>query len=925
MRAVSRLAIALITLVMSGCECSDGPPGSIDGGDGGADASAFFDAPPAPACGDSIVQDDEQCDDGNTDSGDSCRGDCGSDYTCGNGVTDSMADGALRDEACDDGNTTGGDGCNATCDSDESCGNSVVDPTEACDDGNTDGGDTCSADCQVSLLCGNGTTDDPEECDDGNTGDGDGCDASCFVERCGNGRAQSGEACDDGNTDDTDGCTVLCAFTCSADVDCGDADVCNGDETCTDPGTIASRCAPAVDADDGTSCGTGQICLSGACVTSGCGDGFTDAARSEACDDGNMSDGDGCENDCTFTCSGPTDCDDGDVCNGAEACVMGGTTMSTCTSGTAAGDGVDCGAGRICLGGVCTTAGCGDGVVSGAEQCDDSNMLDGDGCDADCTWTCTGAASCTDGNVCNGAEVCTMPSTIGSRCGPGVAPMPGASCGGMNICVGGACVAQRCGDGIVSGAEQCDDANPNNGDGCDNDCTWTCAGAIDCTDGNDCNGVETCTMPGTLGSRCGAGPAPPTGTACDRDGMPGTRDICRMSMCLASVCGDGITDAGRVPPEQCDDSNTMNGDGCSASCQLETMCGDGTVTAGEMCDHGGGCSTTRLCTTSADCAFTRVCIPGQFCDGGANDLERCAVAADCPSGTCRVAMNTCTIGGRQGLGCFATSDCPNGGACTSGTPAGRCGDGITRCNMDAQCAAADNRCIARSIDGCSGRCNNEVAYRLVTMRLADPRVTFIIDVSDMVNGLIQDEIDAYGLNLVVALDPRSTAPGAPAGVSNITSTDCTAAGCVGNTAFVTSNYDVRGTPMVCLQALTGTTNGSIAENVPTASAMGNCLVTSMPVNFTLSFAGINIVLNDARIAAEYRAGTPGTLVDGLIMGFLPEAVANMTYLPSTVDFVGGRSLGSLLNGNDRDMNGAVRGWWLYLNFTATEVPITPRP
>jgi hypothetical protein len=25
----------------------------------------------------------ERCDDGNTDDGDSCRGDCGSDYTCG--------------------------------------------------------------------------------------------------------------------------------------------------------------------------------------------------------------------------------------------------------------------------------------------------------------------------------------------------------------------------------------------------------------------------------------------------------------------------------------------------------------------------------------------------------------------------------------------------------------------------------------------------------------------------------------------------------------------------------------------------------------------------------------------------------------------------------------------------------------------------
>ncbi len=50
-----------------------------------------------------------------------------------------------------------------------------------------------------------------------------------------------------------------------------------------------------------------------------------------------------------------------------------------------------------------------------------------------------------------------------------------------------------CGDKIVSGAEQCDDGNATNGDGCDTDCTWTCGAAADCSDGNACNGAETCT------------------------------------------------------------------------------------------------------------------------------------------------------------------------------------------------------------------------------------------------------------------------------------------------------------------------------------------------------------------------------------------------------------------------------------------------
>ena len=37
------------------------------------------------------------------------------------------------------------------------------------------------------------------------------------------------------------------------------------------------------------------------------------------------------------------------------------------------------------------------------------------------------------------------------------------------------------------------------------------------------------------------------------------------------VCGDGVVEG----IEQCDDSNTMPGDGCSMSCQWETpVCGD---------------------------------------------------------------------------------------------------------------------------------------------------------------------------------------------------------------------------------------------------------------------------------------------------------------------------------------------------------------
>jgi cysteine-rich repeat protein len=95
---------------------------------------------------------------------------------CGNGVVD-------PGEQCDDGNTVSGDGCSQTCRV-EVCGNGIPDPGEQCDDGNTVSGDGCSATCQREPRCGDGVVEAGEQCDDGNTVSGDGCSASCRLEMC---------------------------------------------------------------------------------------------------------------------------------------------------------------------------------------------------------------------------------------------------------------------------------------------------------------------------------------------------------------------------------------------------------------------------------------------------------------------------------------------------------------------------------------------------------------------------------------------------------------------------------------------------------------------------------------------------------------------------------------------------------------------
>jgi cysteine-rich repeat protein len=81
------------------------------------------------------------------------------------------------------------------------------------------------------------------------------------------------------------------------------------------------------------------------------------------------------------------------------------------------------------------------------------------------------------------------------------------------------------------------------------------------------------------------------GEQCD-DGNTVAGDGCSPT-CRLEVCGNGILD----PGEQCDDGNTTDGDGCSATCQREPRCGDGFVDAGEECDDGNttsgdGCSAT---------------------------------------------------------------------------------------------------------------------------------------------------------------------------------------------------------------------------------------------------------------------------------------------------------------------------------------------
>lgn len=91
---------------------------------------------------------------------------------CGNGVLD-------EGEECEDGNQIAGDGCSKRCLFESICGNARVEYGEECDDGNLVNGDgQCSDEC---TYCGNGVLDAGEECDDGNLDSDDACDIGCTL------------------------------------------------------------------------------------------------------------------------------------------------------------------------------------------------------------------------------------------------------------------------------------------------------------------------------------------------------------------------------------------------------------------------------------------------------------------------------------------------------------------------------------------------------------------------------------------------------------------------------------------------------------------------------------------------------------------------------------------------------------------------
>lgn len=311
----------------------------------------------------------------------------------------------------------------------------------------------------------------------------------------------------------------------------------------------------------------------------------------EACDDGNSTDGDGCNGLCTSdeTCgNGYADlneaCDDGNN-------VSGDGCNADCTSNES----------------------CGNGIVDLGEWCDDGNMIGHD----ECSTLCQPSGVCGDGTLDSfpvaltfesgdfseapvklggsGWSVTTVSAYEGTHA---IQTNPVADNGQASLTLkvdtaaGDVCFA------ATGSSQDCCDFLLFQVDGVTKATIKTQAWQVTCvpvaaglhtlvwsytkngsiTQGQDTYWIDAISTPNI------------TPEVCD-DGNVDSGDGCSADCESDESCGNGYTDVA----EACDDGNGENGDGCSADCLSDESCGNNIVDANEQCDDGNlidldGCS-----------------------------------------------------------------------------------------------------------------------------------------------------------------------------------------------------------------------------------------------------------------------------------------------------------------------------------------------
>ncbi|MFA7681635.1 MAG: DUF4215 domain-containing protein [Candidatus Peribacteraceae bacterium] len=681
---------------------------------------------PSTLCGNSKVESSEECDDGNFAENDGCSPFCkletgfsckGEPSLCIPGCGDALI---VAGEECDDGNATDGDGCSSTCMIEIGyacqeqpsmctaiCGDGVIAGTEECDDGNAEDTDACRSTC-TNARCGDDILQSVigEECDDGNTVSGDGCSQDCTREAfCGDGTLDNGEQCDDGNTEDGDGCSVRCTlqkgYACEGEPSvcellCGkrvfDLDACHGRfyaAELTGDAQVPPVATPK----------TGFVIVRVNSDTS-----LTYSVFAEDVAEGSVAVHNGISG-----VNGPVLMDLSGFSGTSrilekperELLKDGGLYVEVTTADYPEGE----------LRGQLTVVHgseelpppvevCGNGMMEANEECDDGNTSNDDACLNICR-----RASCGDGHLWEAVEQCEPPFRVvpdpndseklmrcseqcqltpfqrgnekteqekkeNERVQKILKSMSGSSveylCGNGSLDTGeecdlgllngiGTCSVMceilYCGDGLVTEVigEDCDDGNTTNDDGCTNTCHFAPLPGETENTSSTVVGMDT---PAVTVWECGNSILE-RGEQCD-DGNSisgdGCNSACKIELSTplrlsAGGCGNSILERG----EQCDDGNGISGDGCSDICQLEVSildmvaqriklleagCGDARLDLTEECDDGNvrdgdGCSSQ--CRLEITVAGSEQCGDGKLdageeCDDGGSNSDSIANA-----------------------------------------------------------------------------------------------------------------------------------------------------------------------------------------------------------------------------------------------------------------------------------------------------------
>ncbi len=323
---------------------------------------------------------------------------------------------------------------------------------------------------------------------------------------------------------------------------------------CVSGGSISGDGADTAGNPPGNTSSVGVSSAPSVCIST-CSNNLIECA--EECDDGNLSNDDGCSNVCFLEGGSCGDAiiqsrlgeqcepilEDPGVCDARTCRYLNQTTSSTRNNYH-----------------------CGDGRRTGSEECDDGNSNNNDSCDTNCMLN---SGRCGNGIVeRKNNEECEPSKQTSIRCSstcryvfdePPVSLFPVIPSSSYPVTEGLSSVSQKASSKAFYTYNP-DTPNPQSILGCITD--------ADCTSPARCI-LNRCLVPQEMSQLppfCGNARVD-LGEVCDDGSQNGNAPnaACRLD-CLPSRCGDGIVDA---PQEACDDGNLTRNDGCSSLCQLE--------------------------------------------------------------------------------------------------------------------------------------------------------------------------------------------------------------------------------------------------------------------------------------------------------------------------------------------------------------------